>query len=346
MDAGTSLSSTESTTAATRTVFRCRPLHTCGVSILMIAHRAYTIAHELNGPVGSMTKKIATIAAPACPIISAMRCQWLAILSFVDDQILAVENMVETLFPPSSHLFNKIDEIVHTAETLPGKVDDAVNKFPMIIHQFRFLDWALVHVISWLKFLISTLTHWGVNNTREKEIMIDINKESELPYNAECPVESPTDAQSGNLEMSSSLSDSFQDETGEANFPVEISTHDQSENVEKESPISDSSPDETKRLGIIVKPDIMKCSYKEILEKGTKENLEKKNDSDSSSMEEIPKATLSEEEAGEGKEEDASESIEETAKEDPILDLFEASWHMKPGKRGKGSSMPRSFSFM
>uniref|UniRef100_A0A5B7BT39 Uncharacterized protein n=1 Tax=Davidia involucrata TaxID=16924 RepID=A0A5B7BT39_DAVIN len=322
MDSGTSLLSMEST-AATRTMSRSRPLHTCGLSILVIVHRAYTIAQELNGPVGSMAKRIATFTASASPIIYAMQYQWLAVLSFVDDHILAVENMVETLFPPSAHLFNKIDELVHTAETLPGKVDDAVNKFPMIIHQFPFLDWALVHVISWLKFFISTLTHWGSNNTREKEIMIDINcnnvnNESEsAAYNAHCPVESPIPAQCENVEK-------------------------------KSSSISDSSQDETKStVGATVKPDTMKCSYKEVLEKGTKENSEKKKDSAGSSMEEIPKAIVSEEEAcREGKKKNGNKSIEGAVMEDPILELFEASWNMKPGKGGKGSSLPRSFSYM
>uniref|UniRef100_A0A5B6YV77 Uncharacterized protein n=1 Tax=Davidia involucrata TaxID=16924 RepID=A0A5B6YV77_DAVIN len=277
MDSGTSLLSMEST-AATRTMSRSRPLHTCGVSILVIVHRVYTIAQELNGPVGSMAKRIATFTASASPIIYAMQYQWLAVLSFVDDHILAVENMVETLFPPSAHLFNKIDELVHTAETLPGKVDDAVNKFPMIIHQFPFFNWALVHLISWLKCLISTLTHWGSNNTREKEIMIDIN----------C-----NNVKKNQNQLTIHIA-----------LHVESSTHD---GCEKSLSDSSHSQDETKTIlgrTVKLKPDInMKCIYKENgVEKGTKDNLE------DGAMEEFPKATVS---------------------EDAILELFEASWHMR-----------------
>ena len=61
----------------------------------------------------------------------------------------------------------------------------------------------------------------------------------------------------------------------------------------------------------------MKCSYKEILEKGTKENVEKK--------------VISE--AIDGKE----ETVEVILSEDPILELFEASWSMKSGKGVKRS---------
>ncbi|KAK4539017.1 hypothetical protein RGQ29_032061 [Quercus rubra] len=107
-----------------------------------------------------------------------MQYQWLTILSFADDQIIAVENMIERVFPPSNHVFNKIDYLVQVAETLPEKFDYAYDKIPTIIHQFRF-DCALVQVIFLLNFFITKLSHWEYGSAREKEIIVDINCEKQ-----------------------------------------------------------------------------------------------------------------------------------------------------------------------
>ncbi|XP_059633557.1 uncharacterized protein LOC132276234 [Cornus florida] len=283
------------------------PLHTCGVSILETAHRAYKKAQDINGPIGSMTKTIATLVTgltAAFPFVYTIQCQCLAVLSFADGYILAVENIIETLFPPSTRLFNKIDDLVLTAEALPVKFDNAVNKFPTIIHQVPFLDWALVYSISWLNFVISRLTHWGFNNTREKDIVVDINcnnvsNESDKAY---CHEESPT-------------------QTGETHCPVASPTPIQCENEEKPSPKFDSSQDET---GIVDRPakfDVIKCSYKEMLEKGKNENSESTEGFDSY------RKTV------EG--DDTNKSKECGMGADPILELFETSWHMNTPKAGK-----------
>ncbi|KAF2292871.1 hypothetical protein GH714_029529 [Hevea brasiliensis] len=80
----------------------CRrpPLHTCGAAFMEIADKAYTNAQHLNGP--------------------------------LDDRIFALESVAEAIFPPSRFAFDKIDELVHVAEILPGKFDEAINNFPTI----------------------------------------------------------------------------------------------------------------------------------------------------------------------------------------------------------------------
>ncbi|XP_057493717.1 uncharacterized protein LOC130779170 [Actinidia eriantha] len=217
-----------------------------------------------------MMKRVTKLATPTFALIHALQYQWLAFLAFADDHILAVENLIVTLFPPSTHLFDKIDEFVCVAETLPGKFDDAVNKCPTVIDQVPFLDWALVCLISWLNFWISILTHWGSDNTREKEITVDINcnnhtKELESAQNVYSDFESSSHIQSENVEKSS-----LQDELETINHERHP-TDAPCENVVIESPISDSSENKTNTIQMTVKLDVVKCSYKEMLEKGKKD---------------------------------------------------------------------------
>ncbi|XP_059448788.1 uncharacterized protein LOC132179978 [Corylus avellana] len=136
---------------------RHRPLHTCGASTLAIAHSASEKAQSFNGPIGSTTRRVAKLASPLARV---MQYQWLAILSFADDCILAVENVVEKMFPPSTYVFNRIDNLVQIIETFPAKFDDALDKAPEIVHQVVF-------------FMITTLTHWESGSAREKDIMVD-----------------------------------------------------------------------------------------------------------------------------------------------------------------------------
>lgn len=299
-----------------RTGMRCRrrPLHTCGASILAMSHNAYMKVQGFNGPIGSVTKKMATLATSACPFVYAIQCQWLALLSFADDRILAIEDKIERLFPPSTHVFNKLDELLHIAETLPGRFDDAADRLPMIIQRFPLLDWVLAHVVSWLNFFLSLLADWGTDAAREKEIMVDIN----------C-----TDPNNG----SSSVDKVHQ-----------IESRGESEHMVK-------SPAE-------VEGEVLKCTYKEALEKGTKyENEMKEDDS-----KEIVKTMLQKKEVGLRTEKNGGQENEKNGKEesmqgmviegeveveteknvskdeecisndDPILELFESGWHMKPGR--------------
>ncbi|KAK3040818.1 hypothetical protein RJ639_029162 [Escallonia herrerae] len=325
---------------------RRRPLYTCGAAIMAIVHKVYTKTQGVYGPTGSSTRRIAPLLNSVFPSMYALQCQWLAVLSFADDQILSIEGTIETLFPPSTHLFNKIDKLVHDAEALPDKFDDAMNKFPVIIHQAPFLDWALAYLISWLNLLITTLTHWGSKSTWEKEIMIDTNcndshnenveKSSPIPDSSQDEIKTvggvyfpdgiPANEQSEELEKSCRIFDSSQDEAKmieKAHCPTESPTCVQCDVIES-SPRSESFEDEAKTVGMTFESDAVKFSYKEMLKKGTKENVGKKEDS---STEEAP--IIVDDEVGGLREKAANGKNEGMALEDPILELFEASWHLR-----------------
>lgn len=328
-------------TAATGLMPRRGPLHTCGISTIEILGKASTKTKDFNGPIGSMMKRVFILVTTLLPFIYALQDQWLAILSCADDRILAVVSAVETLFPPSTRLFNKIDKLVQVAESLPGKFDDAMNKFPVIIHKVPLIEWTLAHVISWLNFWIIALTQWGSDNMKEKEIRVDKNCDNssnqivppEKPY---CPVETTNIIQSEN---------SSQDET---------SSNTECTKIENPSPLFDYSEDETeetdkrgKNVNINSKMSGRRRSYKEILETGTKESMVKKDNSDTKvippkptgSMKKdakydsvlkhiLPKATTGSEkkdEKGEEEDEDKSEP-----KDRDILELFDAGWHLSP----------------
>ncbi|KAK7399992.1 hypothetical protein VNO78_11190 [Psophocarpus tetragonolobus] len=218
---------------------RHRPLHTCGVSILTIIDIVIGKTQHFNGPLGSIFKRVAKLTKFATPLIYAMQCQWLTILSFIDDAILAIEKFIEKLFPPSTRLFNKVDEIVLMIVVLPEKFDGAMNKFPTIIHEVPLLDWALTLVISRLNSLVSALNNWGHENSRVNEKTIGVDRSCNEGY---LPMDSSDDINSENLE----------------NFPPVISEC------------------ELKGLGDLEVSSQVKGSYKEALEKGKEENPNEK----------------------------------------------------------------------
>ncbi|KAJ4961018.1 hypothetical protein NE237_020928 [Protea cynaroides] len=152
---------------------RRRLLHACGVSAVTIAHNACRRAEEVQGPIGSLSKRIASVAGP---IVSPMELQWLAFLSFADDGIFEAENMVETLFPSSAYVFDMIDSFVRIPEALPGTFDRMVDILPVIIRHVPFLRWSLTLFIWGLNFLLSTFTDGRPDDAaNEKEITVDIN---------------------------------------------------------------------------------------------------------------------------------------------------------------------------
>lgn len=281
------------------------PLHTCGVSILILAHRTCEVVQDVGEPFGSMTKRVVKIASFASPFLNALQYQWLVFLSFIDDFILAAENMVERFFPPSKHVFNKIDDIVQVTETLPEKFDYAVKTFPNIIHQFPFLDALLVHIISLLKLLITTLTQWGSHGTREKEIVVDINCENR---------------------------DEETISINEDDHPPRSSIHDDNGNNIKGDfpPVSETQQAETEIASVNVEKDGMKSSYKEVLQKGTTEDKQQGK-----------KDIVSGEETKEGREKIADQK-DESHKNDPILEMFESGWLMRRGRKGKENSVSGS----
>ncbi|TKY59875.1 hypothetical protein E2542_SST16969 [Spatholobus suberectus] len=145
---------------------RHRPLHACGVSILAIVDIAMGKTQHINGPLGSTLRRVTKLAKFSTPLIYAIQFQWLIMLSFIDDAILAIEKITEKLFPPSTLVFDKVDEIVLMIVSLPEKFDGATNRFPTIIHEVPFLDWALTLMILRLNSLVSTLNHWGQKTQR------------------------------------------------------------------------------------------------------------------------------------------------------------------------------------
>ncbi|KAJ6898415.1 hypothetical protein NC652_025049 [Populus alba x Populus x berolinensis] len=311
---------------------RRRPLHTCGVSFMEIARKAYTETQEFNGPLGLVTKKIIRLAPFASLLVYVLQYEYLflAILSFVDDHmILTLERKVEAIFPPSKYVFNKVDKLVQIVETLPARFDFAVNKLPIIFHQIPFLDWALSCAISWLNFWLSILTHWGSGTTHEKEIVVDIN----------C---NDSSIEQTNVQEADNNIVEFQNET-KGCF----------------SPMSATSGSETEASS----PNVVKSTYKDALEKGTSESTEgsskkmirstvsseapspkgEKNESmkekECIADEETEQASSSKEETGEGGDhttvmEDDPVSLPTNKKPecinkgDPILALFESAWHI------------------
>ena len=141
---------------------------------------------------------MAELATSACPFVYAIQCHWLALLSIVDDGILAIEDKAETVFPPSTHVFNKVDQLLHIAETLPGRFDGAAGKLPLIFHRVPLLEWLLAYVVSWLNFFLSVLVDVGSDDddaAREKEIIVDknCNEQTESSGKSEDTMESPAE---------------------------------------------------------------------------------------------------------------------------------------------------------
>ncbi|KAJ8451536.1 LOW QUALITY PROTEIN: hypothetical protein Cgig2_018170 [Carnegiea gigantea] len=154
---------------------RRRPLSTCGASTLAVAQGLYKWAIELNGPIGSMTRRLAKLGSVASPIASVVQCQWLAVLTFADDHILSIENKVEAHFPPSRHVFDTIDNVIIKVEDLPKKLEDSMNKFPAVLYKIPLVDWAVVHALKWLEFITTVLVIWSLHSAKEKEIRVDTN---------------------------------------------------------------------------------------------------------------------------------------------------------------------------
>ena len=141
---------------------------------------------------------MAELATSACPFVYAIQCHWLALLSIVDDSILAIEDKAEKVFPPSTHVFNKVDQLLHIAETLPGRFDVAAGKLPLIIHRVPLLEWVLAYVVYWLNFFLSVLVDVGSDDddaAREKEIIVDknCNEQTESSGKSEDTMESPAE---------------------------------------------------------------------------------------------------------------------------------------------------------
>ncbi|XP_057422188.1 uncharacterized protein LOC130716033 [Lotus japonicus] len=299
---------------------RQRPLHACGVSILAIADLALVKIQHINGPLGSPLRKIVNLAKFFTPLIYALQYQWLAILSFIDNRILSAEKIAEKLFPPSTHAFDKVDEVVLVIVSLPEKFDYAVTKFPAIIHEVPFVEWTLSRVTSRLNSLASTLNHWGHESSSIDEKTIGIDR-------------------SCNEEVQSSSG-------GYLNNNIPMDSSDDvvidSDSVESFPPIPEA---EHKGIPEVAVPSQVKGSYKEaLLERGKEEEpsdskVEKECENEKKINGDVECEASVGTEKSAGNNDEVCQSFgkyqvgrSESVKDDPILQLFESAWLMTSGR--------------
>ncbi|CAL8091660.1 unnamed protein product [Prunus armeniaca] len=310
MDSRASLASKESTIGIKMISARRRPLHTCAVSILVISHRAFTIAQGFNGPLGFIVKFAARVATLGGPLAYALQYQWItmAILSFIDNRILALEDMVERFYPPSRIVFNKIDDLVRVTETLPGKFDNVIGKIPACVSHVSFLDWTLVRAISLLNFVVATLlSYWRMSKgTKEKEIKVDTS--SKVERNNE---------------------PGFVHEADRPKEPLTPSNNNKcagGDQIDKDNIMSPHHVGVTKG-----------ATYKEVLlQKATnKAGVEKREEKNINNKEEVESSIA-----------DDDDESDTNSKDDGLLELFESAWLMtSPGRNASRNHTPRSVSF-
>nr|XP_043612907.1 uncharacterized protein LOC122584867 [Erigeron canadensis] len=73
-------------------------------------------------------------------ILYGMRHHGLAILLFFDDHILIIEKIIETLIPSSTRVFDKIDNLLKSSESLPQQIEDFIDHdVPMFMQRIPFL---------------------------------------------------------------------------------------------------------------------------------------------------------------------------------------------------------------
>ncbi|XP_058731808.1 uncharacterized protein LOC131603505 [Vicia villosa] len=283
----------------TRMCSRQRPLHACGVSMLTIGDIAIGKTQNINGPIGSTFKNMATLAKFITPLIYTIQYQWLTFLAFIDDRILAAENITEKLFPPSSYVFDKIDEIVLMILSLPDKFDGVLNKnVPEIIQKVPFLEWMLKVVTSKMNSLVSTLRREN-SSVDEKTIDVDISF-----------------CNNDSREMESGASEEYLE------FPMDPSS------VDSFPPIPEA---ENKSNVAVSCANNKKSSYKEVL----LESNEKKIDNDECEDEDEGKEKKIEEcESDEKIQGERNESVKYEYEYDPLMDLFESAWLMSPRRYG------------
>ncbi|KAK1415819.1 hypothetical protein QVD17_31607 [Tagetes erecta] len=74
-------------------------------------------------------------------VLYGIERQLLAILSFVDDHVMVIEDLVEAIWPSSTCVFDKIDDVVKASESLPVKFDDFCDhEVPALLQRVPFYD--------------------------------------------------------------------------------------------------------------------------------------------------------------------------------------------------------------
>ncbi|KAG7589252.1 hypothetical protein ISN44_As07g015510 [Arabidopsis suecica] len=157
---------------------RRRPLETCGGVILSMARVVYTRSQTLKKKknlASWLLRKLFEFVIFFVSMTTPFHRHFLAILSVADDHILALQDAIETYFPSSSFVFVKIFDFLIVVESFPEKFDGFLKKLPSLMNRVAWLDWLLVHAISWLGLLVNVLGRWRDKNkgTKEKEITVD-----------------------------------------------------------------------------------------------------------------------------------------------------------------------------
>ncbi|KAG9447158.1 hypothetical protein H6P81_013286 [Aristolochia fimbriata] len=233
---------------------QCRLLQTCAITFLTMAGKAFGKVEELRWPVGASARNVATIAGPLVYII---QCQWLVILSLVDDQISTVENVAESLFPPSALLFDKIESLVDATESLPGKLDHAFVDVDATIRRAAALNPLLNMAIDVLDHLINcALADPRCREAKEKDIAVD-ERCSFASKSEETMEETKIEQQPETLKSEIQIKEVSSD-------PVEVSTEKGKEKEKKKK----ENKGAKKRVADIVPPkeqDIEEVQKKELI---------------------------------------------------------------------------------
>ncbi|KAL5215101.1 hypothetical protein ABZP36_004253 [Zizania latifolia] len=109
---------------------RSRLLLSCGESIQAMARSAYQRVETMRCPVGCVARGVSRVATP---ILSPLQLRCFSALSFVDRQLLVVQDVATVLFPCSERVFSKADDLVLLVESLPARFDGAIDGLEALV---------------------------------------------------------------------------------------------------------------------------------------------------------------------------------------------------------------------
>nr|CAD1838990.1 unnamed protein product [Ananas comosus var. bracteatus] len=132
-------------------------------SILAIADTTYRRVEEMHGPIGSLAKRVASTTRP---MLHPLLLQCLSILSFFDSVVVKFENITMSIFPPSTIIFAKIDELALLADSFPKFFNDAVDELLVFLHRLPVIDVAM-----------EKLGMMSSPSSDERDIIVDIKCE-------------------------------------------------------------------------------------------------------------------------------------------------------------------------
>lgn len=321
---------------------RRRLLHTCGVSFTEIVHRAYIRAQGFHdGPFCSITEKIARIGMLTSLVhfIVQYHSHLLTILSLLDDQILALENSVEGIFPPSKHLFDMVDKLAQIAEAFPSKVDRAS-----------------ACAIAWLNFWLSILGYRRLENSKEKDIVIvDIScDDSVVGETSDVIRQAKEDGIDENLLGGGASEGTCEDGLKKAK---KVTYKEVLENGRKKEKCYRKN---RRNSDVIIREENDNIEWLEDGKKGRKKDTEKEEiwaegcgKARRGDVRIVEKGNKRAKKSGQGRGDAKTEGINaggdemqgQVGQDDAILALFESAWLMKAGDRGKERLMARCASY-